>query len=214
MGIFYEEVMYKPQNNYTGIITESDIREIVNENEELFCEMMDMQIDQINMIISESVFEDWGIKKEDLLNPEKLRGILRRIDKETDRPGFKEVLITTIAIFLYSFLGALPGYLLATIALATTGPGALVAIGNCANIIGSILFPCLKLTNKGRKKTLLKKLDKAESKINKYLKNPEKYKLGDKEIKEYKKQLDIIHDNQSKIRESIKHPGRDRGEIA
>ena len=86
MGIFYEEVMYKPQNNHTDIITESDIMEIVNENEELFCEMMDMQIDQINMIISESVFQDWGIKKEDLLNPEKLRGILRRIDKETDRP--------------------------------------------------------------------------------------------------------------------------------
>ena len=212
MGIFYEEVMYKPQNNYTGIITESDIREIVNENEELFCEMIDMQVDQINMILSESVLDDFKIKKEDLLNPEKLRGILRRIDKEHIRPDVKDVLSWMILTTVFSLLGVLPGVGGIIIGVLTKSV-ALSAVSYCAAIVGG-WAPYFKFSSKGRKKSLLKKLDKAESKINKYLKDPEKYKLGDKEIKEYKKQLDIIHDNQSKIRESIKHPGRDRGEIA
>lgn len=202
MGIFYEEVMYKPQNNYTSIITESDIREIVNENEELFCEMMNMQVDQINEILNESLLDDFKIKKEDLLDPQKLKATIERINKEVTKPSVKDTIIMTIALFIFSFLGVLPGF---AVGLAGVIGKSLAVelIGICAMYIGGYIA-VIPLRDDSRYKRLLKKLDKAEAKIKKYLDNPEKYKLSEKDIKGYKKQLESISANRKNIKDAIR----------
>ena len=202
MGIFYEEVMYKPQNSYTGIITESDIREIVNENEELFCEMMNMQVDQINEILNESLLDDFKIKKEDLLDPQKLKATIERINKEVTKPSVKDTIIMTIALFIFSFLGVLPGF---AVGLAGVIGKSLAVelIGICAMYIGGYIA-IIPLRDDSRYKRLLKKLDKAEAKIKKYLDNPEKYKLSEKDIKGYKKQLESISANRKNIKDAIR----------
>lgn len=202
MGIFYEEVMYKPQNNYTGIITESDIREIVNENEELFCEMMNMQIDQINEILSETVLDDFKIKKEDLLNPQKLKAAIARINKEVTKPAAKDAIIMTIALFIFSVLGTLPGVAIGMVGVIGKSI-AIEIIGICAIYIGANIS-IIPLRDDSRYKRLLKKLDKAEAKIKKYLDNPDKYKLSEEDIKGYKKQLEAVSENRKTIQDAIR----------
>ena len=99
MGIFIEEVL--SNTNTREIVKESVIMETyipIGDYLDLICE-------QCNDILLESYKEDMKITKEDLMNPEKLKQIIKRLEREKLEPTKKEKIAFGIVIGITALLG-------------------------------------------------------------------------------------------------------------
>ena len=181
MGIFMEEVFYnttrelvKENVDIASLIREN--QELVEDNDELLSEMVD--------ILNESIFDDFNIKKEDLLNPTKLEAILKRFKRERYQRTGGETFLNVVMFFILNTVGCLPGMVVASIPV----PGAIV-VAQCINIVTRWILPIRSITVSGRVRTLIKRLDKAEKKVTKALNRSD---LDSKTKKGFQEQLSAI----------------------
>ena len=116
--MFYEQIM-KEASKYAVYNEDVDMVDLLQERNELLSEMTDMLLEQLNTIlINESVWDDFKVKKEDLMDPNKVKSIIRRIDNESIGMDSKAQMLNLIYAFLLALAGLIPGAIVASVGIA------------------------------------------------------------------------------------------------
>lgn len=116
--MFYEQIM-KEASKYAVYNEDVDVADLLQERNELLAEMADILLEQINtVLINESVWDDFKVKKEDLLDPNKVKSIIRRIDDESIGMDSKSQMLNLIYVFLLAIAGVIPGTVIASVGVA------------------------------------------------------------------------------------------------
>ena len=185
-----EEVMSQTRStnniNIDNIIDEH--AQLVLEHNELLSEMADMLVAMLNeeCIFTESFFDDMKVKKEDLADPNKVKAIIKRLDKEGIAPDKKDNIINTLYVFLLAIVAMIPGFTMTMIGMTLSKP-LFASLGYLIAMIGPIIVGYS-----------LDRLDSYISKTKKAIKKVEKKLNKEKDpqnIKALKSQLDALNKN-------------------
>ena len=188
--ILEEVMMNQPKkNNDISIETVmTEHTELLIEHNELLSEMADMLVAMLNeeCIFTESFFDDMKVKKEDLADPNKVKAIIKRLDKEGIAPDKKDNIINTLYVFLLAIVSMLPGFTMTMIGMTLSKP-LFASLGYLIAMIGPIIVGYS-----------LDRLDSYISKTKKAIKKVEKKLNKEKDpqnIKALKSQLDALNKN-------------------
>ena len=195
MGIFMEEVLSK-QTTRNLVKENVDIESLIEENKELveynnelLSEMVDMFIYRLNeeYIFNEgNFFEDMKVKKEDLADPNKVKAIIKKIERDRVAPEIKDTLLDFLYGVLITIVAALPGTVVAILGVAVNSYMVLelgYLIAAIGGVVAALSFD--RLTKyRSRTKKAIKKVEKALKKTD-----------DPKMIKALKKQKDALEKN-------------------
>ena len=205
MGIFLEEVMN--QSNVNNSVNIDDIvsehAELVLEHNELLSEMADSLIEMLNeeCIFTESVFDDLKVKKEDLADPNKVKAIIKRLDKEHIAPDKKALMLNSLYIFLMALVSVLPGFTIAIIGIKM-GNDLFWAVGLLIELIG----PRIVGANLDRYNSFISKTQKSIKKVEKKLKkekDPQNIKALKSQLNALQKNLKLFEDESYRVKKEI-----------
>ena len=176
--------------------------ELINENnisEEniALIEQNEIIMEQLNFIVeilNESYFDDLKIKKEDLLDPNKVKAIVRKIERENITQEKKDVLLNFLYCFLISLVAIAPGGVVMGIGISA-GSLIVICLGELILFTGSVLIPILSMD---RFQNLISKTRKAIKKVEKKLKKEEDPKLK----KAYQDQLKALEKTLSEFQKA------------
>ena len=180
--MFFEELIN--ENN----ISEENIALI--EQNEIIMEQLNFIVD----ILNESYFDDLKIKKEDLLDPNKVKAIVRKIERENITQEKKDVLLNFLYCFLISLVAIAPGGVVMGIGISA-GSLIVICLGELILFTGSVLIPILSMD---RFQNLISKTRKAIKKVEKKLKKEEDPKLK----KAYQDQLKALEKTLSEFQKA------------
>ena len=185
MGIFYEEVMYRPQKIERLSVEEMNI--IKEDRDQLLSEIMDIFIELYNSeeALTESFWDDLKMKKEDLLDANKVKACIKRIEHEKISMDRKTLLLNALYVFLIGVAGLTPGLVVGSIGFAV-GSAFLSLLGELIFLAGGVLAG-LSLLN--RYDTLVEKTQRAIKKVEKAIEKEE----DPKNIKMLKDQLEALN---------------------
>ena len=152
--MFYEELVN--ENN----TSEENISLI--EQSDIITEQLDFIID----ILNESYFDDLKIKKKDLLDPNKVKAIIRKIEKENITQEKKDILLNFLYAILMAMVAVVPGYTIALLGVVANS-GIVACLGELIMLTSATLVPLLTMD---RFQNLISKTKKAIKKVQKQLK--------------------------------------------
>ena len=203
MGIFYEETLNNVKANDS--ITLAEMRELIKERDELLSELLENTLLQINesMMFTESAWDDLKVKKEDLMDPNKVKALINKIERERIGMDAKAQMLNVLYIFLLALVGVIPGTVIYTIGLAMESV-LFAALGYIIMYAGSFAAAYSGAdrleTLKNKTKRAIKKVDKAllkevDPKNRKVLQDQKKalqktYETFDKESYKVKKDIE------------------------
>ena len=186
-----EEVMSQTRMN-TNIDTNELLREhnaLILEHNELISEMADIFVTMLNeecIFMEGNFFSDMKVKKEDLADPNKVKAIIKQIDKDRIVPEKKDSLLNFLYGFLLSLVGAAPGIALLGIGGFLENP-LLMFSGELIGMIGIVIAGL----GFDRLDNYVSKTKKSIAKVEKKLKKEK----DPKNIKAYKSQLNALQKN-------------------
>ena len=152
--MFYEELVNK-NNTSEENISLIEQRDIITE-----------QLDFIIDILNESYFDDLKIKKKDLLDPNKVKAIIRKIEKENITQEKKDILLNFLYAILMAMVAVVPGYTIALLGVVANS-GIVACLGELIMLTSATLVPLLTMD---RFQNLISKTKKAIKKVQKQLK--------------------------------------------
>ena len=188
-----EELEY---NREKALYESIDVKELLEDYNELLEERVDMLVNMLNeeMIFTESVWDDMKVKKQDLADPNKVKAIIKRIEKEKISTDTKCKMLNFLYGTLVVFAGIAPGFAL-FIGAPMTMPlfmflGQILVLigGTCSAIMVDSKF-------KNRYDSLVSKTKKAINKVEKAIekeKDPAKIKVFKEQINSLNKNLKIF----------------------
>ena len=157
MGIFYEDTLNDVSSNSNATIAEA--MDIIAESNELISELMNVTIDMINesalCLESEYISKELKVKKEDLTDPQKVKEILKSIEKETNETK-KATILSSLFTFFMTTIAIVPG----TIIIGTTVTMVIalfVELASILNVILTMLNSCKNGVDKVKYKAKIKK---------------------------------------------------------
>ena len=168
MGIFFEDTINIVESNIN--ISASEAIDIIIESNELISEIMNVTIDMINesalCLESEYISKELKVKKEDLTDPQKVKEILKSIEKETNETK-KVTILNSLFTFFMTTVAIVPG----TIIIGTTVTMVIalfVELASILNIIITMLNSCKSGIDKVKYKAKIKRgIDKLNKAIEK-----------------------------------------------
>ena len=175
---------------------------------------LDLVCEQCNDILLEININNYKVTKEDLLNPDKLKQVLDKIEKDITEPNKKIKVLSYILNGIIILIGAT-----ATITMGITGPNALIGGGivkrnsiitRIISVIVTIFITnslIIKQTTCSEFKKIIKTADKSIKKLEKSLEkedDPKKKKIIKNEINELEKVKKKINDEYTKVQYNIK----------
>ena len=198
-----EELEY---NRERTLYESIDVKELLEDYNTLLEERIDMFIDMLNeeCIFTESFFDDMKVKKEDLADPNKIKAIIKRIEKEKVSTDVKCKLLNTLYSIIIALIGIAPGVTLANVGfkLGFTMTASLFSgLGAILYMIGGVTAGVIIISKYlNRYDSFILKTKKAINKLEKII---EKEKDPAK-IKVFKDQLNALNKN-LKIFEKAKY---------
>ena len=181
MGIFYEEVMYNRGNNSYN----TEMQELQREREEYMEERKEYLVDLINSqaaLNENNWWDDLGIKKEDLEDPQVVNRVIKDVRDHKYDPQISDIILN----WLY-------GNLMLSVGTMLAGPIGLI-------VSGVIIYN--KLTN--RYTSFIKKTERGIKVLEKRLKTEEDPKM----IKEYKERIEVLKQNKEKLEKASREINR------
>ena len=148
-----------------------------------------MLVNMLNeeMIFNEgNFFDDMKVKKEDLADPNKVKAIIKKIERDRVAPDIKDSLLNFLYGLLVVTAGILPGGVIAGIGVAIGNP-LVYELGYILAMIGSVIA-ALNTDRLGKYRS---KTKKAIKKVEKALKKETDPKL----VKALKKQKEALEKN-------------------
>ena len=181
-----EELEY---NREKALYESIDVKELLEDYNELLEERVDMLVNMLNeeMIFNEgNFFDDMKVKKEDLADPNKVKAIIKKIERDRVAPDIKDSLLNFLYGLLVVTAGILPGGVIAGIGVAIGNP-LVYELGYILAMIGSVIA-ALNTDRLGKYRS---KTKKAIKKVEKALKKETDPKL----VKALKKQKEALEKN-------------------
>jgi hypothetical protein len=196
-----EELEY---NRERALYESVDVKELLEENNELLEEMVDIFLDKLNEegIIDESYFDDLKIKKEDLAEPNKVKAIIKRIEDEAITPSNKDNLLNWLYTFLLLMVGSAPGIGITAIG-GVLNNVMFMAIGGLVYMIGLVIAGL----STDRYNKYISKTEKAIKKVEKKIekeKDPKHIKVYKDQKEALEKNLKLFKDANLKAKKEIK----------
>lgn len=209
--ILEEVMMNQPKkNNDINIETVmTEHTELLIEHNELLSEMADIFVTMLNeecIFMEGNFFSDMKVKKEDLADPNKVKAIIKQIDKDRIVPEKKDSLLNFLYGFLLSLVGATPGIALLGIGGFLENPLLMISgelIGMIGIVIAGLGFDRLDNYVSKTKKSIAK----VEKKLKKE-KDPKNIKAYKSQLNALQKNLKLFEDANYKAKKEIKDKTR------
>ena len=194
-----EELEY---NREKALYESIDVKELLEDYNELLEERVDMLIDMLNedLVLNEALWDDLKIKKEDLVDPDKVKAILKKIEKEQTNPKIKERLLNGLYLFLLGLVGLGSGAVIAVLGGVVLNNGFIFKLGATLGGTLMLMLPTMAVDRHDR---LMEKINKAIKKVDKAIqkeKDPEN-------IKAFKKQKEVLKENLKAVKADKKRRG-------
>ena len=187
-----EEVMSQTRStnniNIDNIVEEHT--QLVLEHNELLSEMVDMFVNILNeecIFMEGNFFSDMKVKKEDLADPNKVKAMIKQIEKDDIVPSVKDQLLNFLYVFLLTIVGMVPGGAVVAGGLAINNL-IIAYLGELIAMIGGVITGCIAAD---RFPKYITKTKKAIKKVEKALKKETDPKM----VKTLKKQKDALEKN-------------------
>ena len=187
-----EEVMSQTRStnniNIDNIIDEH--AQLVLEHNELLSEMADMFVNMLNeecIFMEGNFFSDMKVKKEDLADPNKVKAMIKQIERDDIVPSKKDALLNFLYVFLLTIVGMVPGGVVVVGGL-TINNFIIAYLGELIAMIGGVITGCIA---GDRFSKYITKTKKAINKVEKALKKETDPKM----VKSLKKQKDALEKN-------------------
>lgn len=176
-----------------------DSLELLEEQTELIEERAEFLADMLNeAFLLESLWDDLKIKKEDLLDPNKIKSILDNIEKDQTSPGVKVKLLNGLYLFLLGLVGLASGVAVTILGSAVMNNATVFKLGVA---LTATLTPMLPLISVDRHDRLMDRINAAIKKLNKKIKkekDPKNKKAFQDQLKALKQNLKMVQDNKKK----------------
>ena len=190
-------------SKYAMITEDVDMADLLQERNELLIEMTDILLEQINtVLVNESVWDDFKVKKEDLMDPNKVKSIIRRIDNESIGMDSKSQMLNLIYIFLLLLAGLTPGAIVASVGIAMDS----AIFTNVGILLMYVVEFIVAIGGTDRWGMLINKSKRAIKKVEKKLKKEEdpKYrKILEGQIKALEKTIKELQQAEYKAKKNI-----------
>ena len=202
MGIFYEDTINDVKFNDN--ISVMEMMELVKERDELLSELIDITLMNLNetLMFTESAWDDLKVKKEDLMNPVKVKALANKIERERIGMDSKATALNVLYVFLLSIVGMVPGAIV--IAAGVAMDSAMFAVlGELILYVGGIITPII---GADRYSTLKRKIEKAVKKVDKAISkesDPKYKKVLQDQKRALEKSYDYLDREQLKLAKEI-----------